>query len=83
MVSVKWSDTALGNLEKLDSLIRKRVLLKVSWFEDNFDDIVPESLHRELKGLYKLRVGDYRIVYSLRHDTIVVEAVDHRRDIYR
>ena len=83
MASVKWSDNALEGLEKLDSIIGERVLLKVSWLEDNFDSVIPESLHRELKGLYKLRVGDYRVVYSLRRDTITIEAVGHRRDIYR
>lgn len=83
MASVKWSDSALGNLEKLDPIIRGRVLMKVSWLEENFADIIPEPLHRELKGLYKLRVGDYRAVYSVRLNTITIEAVGHRRDVYK
>ena len=51
-----------GNLEKLDPIIRERILTKVSWLEENLADIVPEPLHRELKGSYKLRMGDYRVV---------------------
>ena len=73
----------MANLETLDPLIRERVLSKVSWLEDNFADIVPDPLHRELKGLYKLRVGDYRAVYSVQRDTIIIEEVGHRRDVYR
>ena len=83
MASVRWSSGALANLETLDPLIRERVLSKVSWLEDNFADIVPDPLHRELKGLYKLRVGDYRAVYSVQRDTIIIEEVGHRRDVYR
>jgi len=83
MASVKWSINALENLETLDSTIRERVLTKVSWLGDNFGDIVPESLHRGLTGLYKLRVGDYRIAYSIRGNIITIEIVGHRRDIYR
>lgn len=83
MVSVKWSNNALVNLETLDSMIRERVLTKVSWFEENFADIVPENLHRDLKGLYKLRIGDYRVVYSILNNIIRIEAVGHRRNIYR
>lgn len=83
MVSVKWSDNALGNLDKLDPIIRERILTKVSWLEDNFTDIVPEKLHRDLKGLYKLRVGDYRAGYSVRQDLITIEVVGHRRDVYK
>ena len=83
MASVKWSDNALESLETLDATIRERVLARVSWLEEHFADIVPESLHRELKGLYKLRIGDYRAVYSVRQGSIIIEAVGHRRDIYR
>ena len=83
MALVKWSRAALENLDTLDSLVRERVLAKVSWFENNFTDIVSEHLHRELKGLYKLRVGGYRAVYSVKQDLITIEAIGHRRDIYR
>ena len=83
MASVKWSDSALGDLDRLDPIVRERVLLKVSWLEDNFVDTVPEPLHLELKGLYKIRIGDYRAVYSVRRNIITIEAVGHRRDIYR
>jgi hypothetical protein len=39
----------------------------------------------DLAGLYKLRVGDYRIIYEVLWDeeTIVIHAVGHRREIYR
>ena len=83
MVSVRWSDKALVNIEKLDSIIRERVLTKVGWLQESISDIVPERLHRELKDLYKLRVGDYRVIYSVHQESITVEAVGHRRDVYK
>ncbi len=41
-------------------------------------------LRRELKGLYKLRVGNSRIVYDLDvpHSQVIVIAVGHRKNIY-
>ena len=83
MASVKWSASALKDLERIDYAIAKRIVAKVVWLEENFADIVPEKLHRDLKDVYKLRVGDYRAVYSARDELIVIEAVGHRRDIYR
>lgn len=83
MVSVRWTNTALENLEKIDSIVKVRVLKKVSWLQENLPDIVPEKLHRELKDLYKLRVGDYRAVYSVHQDLITIEAIGHRRDVYK
>ena len=34
-------------------------------------------------GDYRFRIGDYRILFDLSDDTIVVLAVGHRKDIYR
>jgi mRNA interferase RelE/StbE len=36
-------------------------------------------------GWYRVRVGDYRIVYTVRDDVLVllVLAVGHRREVYR
>ena len=41
-------------------------------------------LRRTLKGLMKLRVGDYRIIYTIQKKTIVVSIVKigHRREVY-
>jgi mRNA-degrading endonuclease RelE of RelBE toxin-antitoxin system len=40
---------------------------------------------RAIDGFYKLRVGDYRVIYEILYDeqTIVIHAVGHRKDIYR
>lgn len=83
MASVKWSGSGLNSLGRLDPLVRERVLSKVSWLEENFANIVPEKLHGDLKNAYKLRIGDLRILYSLRGNLITIEDVGHRRDVYR
>lgn len=83
MVSVKWTDGALDDLQTIDPLIAKRIVEKVLWFEKNFDLITPERLHGDLKSLYKVRIGDYRVIYSTNKKVIVIEAIGHRRNIYK
>ena len=83
MASVRWSADALKDLEKIDPPIAERIVGKTIWFEKNFATLVPENLHRELSGLYKLRVGDYRVIYSIRSNVILVQMVRHRRDAHR
>ena len=41
-------------------------------------------LRRSLKGYMKLRVGDFRIIYSISKNTVTVHVVKigHRRDVY-
>ena len=43
------------------------------------------ALKGDLRGLRRLRVGDYRILYEIRNDELVVLVirVAHRRDAYR
>ena len=39
-------------------------------------------LRRSLAGLWKLRVGDYRLVYEMHGARITVWAVRHRKEAY-
>ena len=40
-----------------------------------------KRLHKAAAG-YRLRSGDYRILFSLAGDTVVVERIKHRRHAY-
>jgi addiction module RelE/StbE family toxin len=37
----------------------------------------------QFKGLYKLRVGDWRLIYQIRGDEIRFVTLGHRSDVYR
>ena len=39
-------------------------------------------LRRTLKGYWKLRVGDYRIIFEFDRSMIIVLGIGHRKDIY-
>ena len=40
-------------------------------------------LRGTLKGYWKLRVGNYRIVYKIEKSTIIILGIRHRKDIYK
>lgn len=48
--------------------------------------VQPESygkpLQRTLKGYWKLRVGDFRVVFKTIGDEILILAIMHRKNIY-
>ena len=76
---------AVSDLESLAPSVIDRILKKLDWLKENFEIITPAPLKGELKGLFKLRVGDYRILYTLdkKHKLISIHLIGHRRDIYR
>ena len=39
-------------------------------------------LRRSLKGYWKLRVGDWRVIYKLENTTVEVLRIGHRREVY-
>lgn len=41
-----------------------------------------KPLRYSLKGHRRLRVGDYRIVYRIDGDDVIIIAIKHRKDIY-
>lgn len=83
MVSVRWSNDALKDLERVDTVIAERIVEKTQWLEKNFTHIVPKQLRRDLKGFFKLRVADYRVIYTVEKEILIITKVDHRRDVYR
>ena len=62
---VKFMPQAVDDLSRLDKVIARRILTKVRWLSENFDNLTPEVLIGEWKGLFKLRIGSYRLVYTV------------------
>jgi mRNA interferase RelE/StbE len=65
-------------------MIQERILRKVYWLSENFENVIPQALSADLSGLFKLRIGDYRAIYSFDTEVqlITIHKVGHRRDIY-
>ncbi len=53
--------------------------------ELRLDPFLGKPLKGELKGRYSYRIGNYRIIYRIEHDRLIIIIIDigHRRDIYR
>ena len=41
-----------------------------------------EPLRRTLKGFWKLRVGDYRVVFRVKGEEILILGILHRKEVY-
>lgn len=76
---------AEDDIERLGDSIRDRILTKLKWLRDNFDNVAPIPLGREWRGFLKLRVGDWRVIYEveLLKSEIIIHAIDRRDKIYK
>lgn len=81
---IEWKNSAYKELQKLPQLTITRVVAAVS---DLSDDPFPHGV-KKLVGSeysYRIRIGDYRVVYEVFENRLVVEIVRvrHRKDAYR
>jgi mRNA interferase RelE/StbE len=80
---IEFRPAALRELRKIDRRSQPRIHGAISMLAQ--DPRPPAS--RPLRGRpgYRLRVGDYRIIYTIDDGVllIVVIAMGHRRDVYR
>jgi mRNA interferase RelE/StbE len=81
--TIVFTPEAAREFEALDSTIRERV-------EATLDQlaVAPLSLRNQIKRLkgqtaLRLRVGDWRIIFQLRSDEILVLMIAHRSEAYR
>ena len=85
MYRLRIIPTATRELERLVKPVARRIAERINWLAANLDDIRPEPYKGDLAGLYKFRVGDYRVIYQILHDekVIVIHQVGYRSEIYR
>ena len=75
---------AFEDLSRIDKTVSKRITDKLTWLSENAEAIMPLPLGGKYSSFYKLRIGDWRVIYDINHDTkvITIHKVGHRREIY-
>ena len=85
MFRVEWSERAVRQLDKLDRQTARAIVRFMAERVQGAES--PRSSGKPLRGegLWRYRVGDYRILCSIKDDVMVVLVVEvgHRREVYR
>ncbi|MCL5881270.1 MAG: type II toxin-antitoxin system RelE/ParE family toxin [Candidatus Thermoplasmatota archaeon] len=78
---IKWTETTVQFLEKMEKDNTKRILEKMKFVSKD-----PFHYIKRLKGvpLYSLRTGKYRIIMSIERKKLVILVVDvgNRKNVY-
>lgn len=80
---VEFKSAAEKNLAKLPKKIQKRIQGVITVLETN--PLPPKAEKMKGRDAYRIRVSDYRIIYSIEKNKllIVVVSIGHRREVYR
>ncbi|MFB0515044.1 MAG: type II toxin-antitoxin system RelE/ParE family toxin [Candidatus Neomarinimicrobiota bacterium] len=79
---ISYKQSVARDLARLDSQTQRRILDKID-AELTGDPLRHPGLKGPYAGLYRLRVGDYRVIYTVLEEEVPVLRIGHRREIYR
>ena len=81
--SVQIKKSALKEIQSLPKAERIRVIESIDRLVDN--PHIGKALKGDLSGLRRIRAGNYRVVYEINEDQLVILVLRaaHRKDIYR
>ncbi len=77
---IVWDEKAYNSLNKLEPSISRRILKKV-------DELSENPFSKDIKKLkrsddFRLRIGDYRVIFSIEQNIVQILKVGHRKNIY-
>lgn len=76
-------DVKSVDLPKIDTRTKSIIKRAIEQRLTTQPEIFGNPLRRTLKGYWKLRVGDYRIVFDISGETVRILAIIHRKDVYQ
>jgi mRNA interferase RelE/StbE len=78
-------EDAKRELQKLAPEVARRITKKIRRHLIKAPDDLGVPLRGEFAGLYRYRVGDWRVIYSIafEQETIIILRVEHRRTVYK
>lgn len=85
-MKVEYRKRFLKELARIPTAQRKEIELFVFNELPAFRSVAESGTIERTKGypgFYRIRFGDYRVGLRLENDTVIVERVLHRKDIYR
>ena len=77
-----YTRRAENDIRKLEAAVRERIgktLLR--YREDPLK--YAEKLSNPILGEYRFRIGDYRVIFDMTEDVVIILRVGHRREIYK
>lgn len=78
---VSLDDKAIKDLSKIDKPEALKIFSKIETLQD-FPKVANLKKLTNFTPPYRLRVGDYRVLFDIENNIITVYRVRHRKDIY-
>ena len=80
--SIHYDPKAIKQLQKLDKSVAKLLLDGIEEFATNPVLTKIKKLKTPFDGAYRLRIGDYRVVFYQEDELMLISKIAHRKQVY-
>lgn len=79
---IVYAKRAERDIDRLDQETKERIKEALEKYSDSPLNYSRKMIDQAL-GTYRFRVGDYRVIFDIEGEQIIILRVGHRKDIYR
>ena len=80
--NITYKKSVIKDIGRLDKKEARRIIDKIEEDLSGGAESYP-VLKGDFAGLRKMRVGDYRVVFTIINNNVLVLRIGHRREIYK
>ena len=77
---VQFNPRAIKDFKKLSPEIQKRINSKITAMQDNLQGDIKKLTNYTPE--YRLRVGDYRVLFEIENNNLIIYRIKHRKNAY-
>jgi len=82
MYKIIFTQRAINDLKHIDRGTQHRIAIKLKEYAKAPLRYAQKLVSPKI-GMYRFRIGDYRIIFDLDEDNVVVLRIGHRKNIYK
>ncbi|MCD6573794.1 MAG: type II toxin-antitoxin system RelE/ParE family toxin [Thermoplasmata archaeon] len=82
MYRIVFTNKALKDLEEIDEETQIRIAKKLKEYAENPFKYARKLINPQI-GTYRFKIGDYRIIFDVDKENIVILRIGHRKSIYK
>ena len=84
MYQYEFKPQAVRDLKKLPQNIQKKIIDKLEYFLSSSKPLsfADALINREI-GQYRFRISDYRVIFDVDGEKIIILTIGHRKEIYK
>ena len=83
LMKIIFTKKARKQLTSVESGAAKRIRQKIGQYAANPESLVNHVKHLKGSEYFRLRVGDYRVIFTEAGMVLLIIEVGHRREVYR